>query len=150
MKVSAIMDHNPPTVLPTATIKEVAELLLEHHMNALPVTDEEGNLLGIVSEGDLLYKKVRPQTSHYMNLLGASIFYGGLRKFNDNFHKLLAAETKELMTKDVVVCHEDEDIERIATVMLEEHLKILPVVKENKVIGCVSRRDIISIIAKEA
>lgn len=150
MKVSEIMDKNPPTVLPTSTIKEVAEVLLEHRLNAVPVTDEEGNLLGIVSEGDLLYKKVRPQAPHYMNLLGASIFYGGLRKYNDNFHKLLAAQTVELMTKDVVVCHEDEAVEDAASVMLEEHLKILPVVKDNKVVGCVSRRNIISIIAKES
>lgn len=150
MKVSEIMEKNPPTVLPTATIKEVADILLEHRLNAIPVTDEEGNLLGIVSEGDLLYKKVRPQAPHYMNLLGASIFYGGLRKYNDNFHKLLAAQTQELMTKDVIVSHEDEDVESAASVMLEEHLKILPVVRDNKVIGCVSRRNIISIIAKES
>lgn len=149
MKVHELMDAHPPMVLTTTTVREVAALLVKHNIDSAPVVDEEMRLLGIVSEGDLLYKKVRPQAPHYVNLLGASIFYGGLRQYNKNVHKLLATECKDLMTTDVIVCHEEEDIESVAAVMVEQHLKMLPVVKDERVVGVLRRKDIIALIAQE-
>lgn len=147
MKVKDIMDKYPVTVLPDTPVKEIADLLTKHHITSIPVVNEDNALQGIVSEGDLLYKKVRPHAPHYVNLLGASIFYGGLSAYNANFKKLLAMEVKDLMTKDVIVAYEEEDVEDVATVMLERHLKMVPVVKEDRVVGVMSRSDIIQLIA---
>ena len=47
-------------------------------------------LLGIISEGDLLYKKVRPHVPHYVNVLGASIYYNGIGEYNAQFKKIVS------------------------------------------------------------
>ena len=148
MKIQDIMDKYPITVNEDTNVKAIAELLTKHRITSVPVVDEDFNLLGLVSEGDILYKKVRPNAPHYVNLLGASIFYGGLSEYNADFKKLLAVSAKDLMTKNVIVCHADEDVEEVATVMLEQHLKVVPVTKDNKVVGVVSRHDIIALIAE--
>lgn len=149
MKIKEIMEKYPATINLDTPVKEIAELMVEHRIPSLPVVDEDFKLLGIVSEADLLYKRVRPQAPHYVNLLGASIYYGGIGEYNENFHKLLAAEAKELMTKEVFSCSQDDEIEVVASLMLEKHLKVLPVVKDQRVVGTVSRRDIIELIAKD-
>lgn len=147
MKVHEVMDKNPITMLPNTQVQEIAGMLIEHRITCIPVVDENNALQGIVSEGDLLYKKARPNAPHYVNLLGASIFYGGLSAYNANFKKILALEAKDLMTKDVIVAYEEEDVEDVATVMLERHLKMVPVVKEDKVVGVLSRSDIMKLIS---
>lgn len=112
--------------------------------------DEENKLLGIISEGDLLYKKVRPHVPHYVNVLGASIYYNGIGEYNAQFKKLLASHVYELMTSDVITTTPDKDVEEIVSVMLDQHLKNVPVVdKEYRLIGILSRRDIIKLIAKD-
>lgn len=149
MKVKEIMDKYPVTVQKDTTLQVVAEELSKHRVTSLPVVSEDGKLEGIISEGDLLYKKIRPHTPEYLNLLGASIFYGGLGKFDEEFHKLLGTHVADIMTYDVVTCSEDDDVEDVALIMVEKHLKMLPVVDANRVIGVVSRTDIIALIAQE-
>ncbi len=149
MKLEEIMNKYPVTVNADATIHEVAMLFVKHDISAIPVVDNDGVLMGIITEGDLLYKKVRPHTPHYVNILGASIFYAGIGEYNDNFKKLLAASVDKLMTKDVIYGEPDTDVEDIAAVMVEQHLKVVPVVKDSRVVGTVSRKDIMRLIAEE-
>lgn len=150
MKVSEIMNKYPVTVAKDAPISDVADLLVKYNLTALSVVDEEGHLIGIITEGDLLYKKVRPHVPHYVNVLGASIYYGGIGEYNAKFKKLLASSVGDLMTQDVIVATPDSDVEEMVAVMLDKHLKSVPVVdKENKLVGLLARRDIIKLIAKD-
>ncbi len=148
MKVKEIMEKYPATVAMTSNVQEIATLMAKYRNPALPVVDDEQQLIGIVSECDLLYKKVRPHVPHYVNVLGANIYYGGIGEYNENFHKLLATEARELMTTEVITCTEDMDVEEAASVMIEKHLKVLPVVKNKRLVGTLSRHDIITLIAK--
>ena len=150
MVLADIMNKNPETVRRTETITEVARLLVEANLTALPVVDEQGKLEGIISEGDLLYKKIRPNAPHYVNVLGASIYYGGIGEYNAQFQKLMASEVAELMSTEVITAKPNTDVEEAVAVMVEKHLKSLPVVDENyRLIGVVNRRDIMRLIAKE-
>ena len=133
MKIQDVMNKYPVTVGKDAPISDVADLLVKYNLTAVSVVDEENKLLGIISEGDLLYKKVRPHVPHYVNVLGASIYYNGIGEYNAQFKKLLASH-----------------VEEIVSVMLDQHLKNVPVVdKEYRLIGILSRRDIIKLIAKD-
>ena len=137
MKIQDVMNKYPVTVGKDAPISDVADLLVKYNLTAVSVVDEENKLLGIISEGDLLYKKVRPHVPHYVNVLGASIYYNGIGEY-------------ELMTSDVITTTPDKDVEEIVSVMLDQHLKNVPVVdKEYRLIGILSRRDIIKLIAKD-
>ena len=150
MKIQEVMNKYPVTVAKDAPISDVADLLVKYNLTALSVVDEDNKLLGIISEGDLLYKKVRPHVPHYVNVLGASIYYNGIGEYNSQFKKLLASHVHELMTTEVITTTPDKDVEEIVSVMLDQHLKNVPVVdKEYHLIGILSRRDIIKLIAKD-
>ena len=150
MKVQEVMNKYPVTVAKDAPIADVAKLLVRHNISAVSVVDPENTLLGIITEGDLLYKKIRPHVPHYVNVLVASIYYNGIGEYNEQFTKLLASSVAELMTEEVITAKADEDVEEVVAVMLDKHLKTVPVVDaKNHLIGEIARRDVIELIAKE-
>ncbi|SUP44939.1 CBS domain-containing protein [Veillonella criceti] len=151
MLIAEAMNKYPVTVTKDTSINEAAKLLVKYKVAALIVVNEENKLEGIITEGDLLYKKVRPHAPHYVNVLGASIYYSGIGEYNAQFKKLLAVHVEELMTKEVITCGPKEEVEPVVATMLEKHLKTMPVLDDNDtVIGVFSRRDVVELIAKES
>lgn len=150
MILQEIMNKYPITVGKDEQITNVAKLMVKHNLTAIAVVDEENKLIGIVSEGDLLYKKVRPHAPHYINILGANIYYGGLGEYDGQFKKLLATEVAEIMSTEVITAYADAEVEVTVSAMVEKHLKNLPVVDDAyHLIGMVSRHDIMKLIAEE-
>ncbi len=149
MKAFDIMNKDVVVAHPDTAITDVVDLLIDNNVPAAPVVDENNKLIGIVTEGDLLYKKVRPHVPHYVNLLGATIYYNGISEYDKSFKKLMAATAADLMTKNVIVAAPDADIEQLAGVMVTEHLKSIPIVKDGVVLGMVLRRDILRLISTE-
>ena len=150
MRIEEVMNKYPVTIDKQAPISDVAELLVKYNLTAVSVVDESNKLIGIITEGDLLYKKVRPHVPHYVNVLGASIYYKGIGEYNSQFKKLLASSVEDLMTKEVITAKPETEVEEVVAVMLDKHLKSMPVVDEEGVlIGSLGRRDIIKLIAKD-
>ncbi|WP_126938843.1 CBS domain-containing protein [Veillonella sp. VA142] len=150
MILQEIMNKYPITVGKDELITNVAKLMVKHNLTAIAVVDEENKLIGIVSEGDLLYKKVRPHAPHYINILGANIYYGGIGEYDGQFKKLLATEVAEIMSTEVITAYADAEVEVTVSAMVEKHLKNLPVVDDAyHLIGMVSRHDIMKLIAEE-
>ena len=150
MILQEIMNKYPITVGKDEQITNVAKLMVKHNLTAIAVVDEENKLIGIVSEGDLLYKKVRPHAPHYINILGANIYYGGIGEYDGQFKKLLATEVTEIMSTEVITAYADAEVEVTVSAMVEKHLKNLPVVDDAyHLIGMVSRHDIMKLIAEE-
>ena len=150
MILQEIMNKYPITVGKDEQITNVAKLMVKHNLTAIAVVDEENKLIGIVSEGDLLYKKVRPHAPHYINMLGANIYYGGIGEYDGQFKKLLATEVAEIMSTEVITAYADAEVEVTVSAMVEKHLKNLPVVDDAyHLIGMVSRHDIMKLIAEE-
>jgi CBS domain-containing protein len=109
------------TVRPDAPVKEVAEKLSKHRVSAVPVIDEDEALLGVVSEVDLL-----PQVA-------------GIRRHGDEVPHTAA----DVMTRRVVRVSSDTDVREIAKLLLKHKLRRLPVVDDGRIVGIVSRRDLI-------
>lgn len=149
MKIADVMNKYPISVTPESSIADVAKLMVKHNLNAIPVLDDKKKLVGIISEGDLLYKKVRPHAPHYVNILGASIYYGGIGEYNEQFKKLLASKVDDLMTKDVIWDKPETDVEDLVAVMVEQHLKVVPILDNDNLVGLISRSDIMKIVAEE-
>lgn len=150
MRIEEVMNKYPVTIDKQAPISDVAELLVKYNLTAVSVVDENNKLIGIITEGDLLYKKVRPHVPHYVNVLGASIYYNGIGEYNSQFKKLLASSVEDLMTKEVITAKPETEVEEVVAVMLDKHLKSMPVVDEEGIlIGSLGRRDIIKLIAKD-
>ena len=150
MRLDEVMNKYPVTVHADTSIAEAAMLMVKHHAGALVVVGEDDRLAGVVTEGDLLYKKVRPHTPHYVNILGASIYYGGIGEYNASFKKLLATRVEELMTTKVITGKPETEVEDMVAVMVEQHLKTVPVVTpDNRLLGVFSRRDVMRLVAEE-
>ena len=128
MILQEIMNKYPITVGKEEQLTEVAKLMVKHNLTAISVVDDNNKLIGIISEGDLLYKKVRPHAPHYINILGANIYYGGIGEYDAQFKKLVATKVEEIMTTEVITAYADAEVEVTVGAMVEKHLKNLPVV----------------------
>lgn len=140
---SDVMEKVFVTVSPETSLFDLVHLFVKNKVSAIPVVDEESKLIGIVTDADLLYKKIKPHVPHYVNLLGASIYYNGISEYDKGFKKLMACTAKELMTKDVIIAAPDAEIEQLAGVMVAEHLKVIPIVDNHHVVGLITRTNIL-------
>ena len=134
------------SVKPDASIRELAELLLAKRISGVPVVDDSGALRGIVSEGDLMRKEIAPEVPDELCILGAVIYYNGLQEYKDAFRKFSAMTAKEIMTEKVLTVKENDDVSKVAKIMLDKHIKRLPVMDGVKLAGIVSRSDIVKML----
>lgn len=123
------------TVAPDDGVKAAARLLVERGISALPVTDEKGRLVGIVSEADLLPIEDRPDPRSQATPLLPTAGSAPLT-------------VAEVMTREVVAVTAGTEVSRAARIMLEGGIKRLPVMRGQRVIGIVSRRDLVKVIAR--
>jgi CBS domain-containing protein len=135
VKVTEIMARPVITVTPDTGIKEAARRLVENGISALPVIDESGVLVGIVSEADLMPLETRPDPRSQATPLQPTA--GSTPR-----------TVADVMTRHVRVVEADSEVSQAARIMIEAGVKRVPVVKERKVIGIVSRRDLIKVIAR--
>ncbi|MEX5284514.1 CBS domain-containing protein [Selenomonas sputigena] len=146
MQARDIMTKDPITAKPGATIREVAEILVENKISGLPVVDENGVMLGIVSEGDLMRKKIAPKAPEILSVLGAIIYYDGLKEYREAFRKLSAVTAQEIMTKDVISVQPEEDVSKVGQLMLDHHVKRVPVLNGRRLVGIISRSDMVKML----
>jgi CBS domain-containing protein len=143
MKVNELMEKAAITVKKQATIEEIAKILVTNRVSGVPVVDDAGSLIGIVTEGDLLHKDITPRSPSAVNILGGILFLGGISRYNEEWKKLIAKQASEIMTEQVVTINQDADIEDAVRLMLDRRFKVIPVVEGEKVIGTISRVDIL-------
>jgi CBS domain-containing protein len=135
VKVTEIMSQPVVTVTPGTGIKTAAELLVEHGISALPVVDSAGQLVGIVSEADLIPIEARPDPRSQATPLGPTA--GSTPR-----------SVADVMTRDVVVVTTQSEVAEAAKIMLSRDVKRVPVLSGRRVVGIVSRRDLVKVIAR--
>lgn len=143
MQAKDIMTKEVITVRPETTLDEVARILTEKNISGLPVVDENRQLVGIITEGDLLMKDSKVKFPSYINILGGIIYLDSFAQYFEELKKTVAQKVEELMTEDVIKINEDANNEEMATLMVEHNINRLPVVRDGKLVGIVSRADII-------
>jgi CBS domain-containing protein len=108
------------------------------------VVDEDGRVVGIVSESDLVLSEEQADLHlpHYIDIMGGIVFIGSMKGFEERLNKAFATQVSELMTADPVVVKVDDDVETVAKTIAEKHHNHLPVVDgEGKLAGLVTRAD---------
>lgn len=148
MKAEQIMTREVVTVKAGASVEELVELLGNQPFSGLPVVDGEGRVLGIVSEHDLLMHQSPVNFPPFINILGGIIYLEDLRDFNKKLKKSLAVRVDEVMTTDVVTIGKETTLREIARIMVEKKINRLPVVEDGKLIGIVSRADLVKAMEK--
>lgn len=149
MKVQDIMQTNVITISPNTEIKEIAKILCDHHISGVPVIDLFGNLIGIVSEGDLLHKETNPRVPDAVGFLGALIYYRGVKRYESDLKKLVALKASEIMTQEVITIDKNATIEEAASLMINQNVKRLPIMDNGKLIGIISRKDVIKVLLED-
>lgn len=143
MNAKGMMVKEVITVKQQATIEEIARTLIDNNISGVPVVDDAGELVGIVTEGDLLFKEMNPRLPESVNILGAIIYYRGVDRYNEDWKKLMAMQASEIMTDKVITISADTEIEEISRLMVEHGVRRVPVVEGKKILGIVSRSDMI-------
>lgn len=147
MLVREIMTRDVITVRPETAIRELAELLVEKRISGVPVVDDGGTLRGIVSEGDLMRKEIAPDLPDELCILGAVIYYNGLSEYREAFRKFAACTAEQILTEKVITVNEEDEVSRVAKLMLDKRIKRLPVLgSDGKLSGIVSRFDIVKML----
>jgi len=142
MKVRDIMTTDPVKVTADTRLKEAARLMVRHRVSGLPVVDEGGKLIGILSEGDFIRREAGRDRPHGVSLLDAVFGEGELQP--------VGAETvAEIMTRSVVTITPEATVGEAARVMGRRNVKRLPVVDlDGDLIGIVSRADVVGAFTK--
>ena len=149
MDVKEVMTKAVVSVNRDSTIDEIAQVLIDNKVSGLPILSDGGYLIGIVTEGDLLRREMSPRLPEFINILGAVIYYHGVERYNEDFKKILAQTASDIMTEDLITVKEDTDISEVARLMLNNNIKQIPVVDGSKLIGIVSRADIVKLLLKQ-
>ncbi len=142
-----IMTGEVITVDPETSVEEAAKLMSEHRISGLPVV-KDGKLVGIVSEKDLIVKDKKLHFPEYINLIGGIIYIESYRKFREEFKKYIAVKVGELMTTEVETIEPDTPVNEIATMMSREEINRLPVLENGKLVGIVTRADLVRNMAE--
>jgi CBS domain-containing protein len=138
------MDVDVPAVSPDADVRTAIELLAKTDMGAIPVIDEERNVIGIVSESDLIISDEQADLHlpHYLNIMGGVVFVGSMKGFEERLNKAFATKVSELMTADPISVRVGDDAETVARTIAEKHHNHLPVVDDDgRLAGLVTRAD---------
>jgi CBS domain-containing protein len=139
MQASDIMSVNACSAGPDTPINEIARKLCDRNISAMPIVDRDGKVLGIVSEGDLLR---RIELGTVKKPRWTDIFAGDAALARD-YVKSHGRAAKDVMTHPAIVVEEDADIAEIANLLESHRIKRVPVVRDGRLVGIVSRSDIV-------
>ncbi len=145
--VTEFMTANPPALSPTDTVVAAARMLVDSGLPGLPVL-EDGQLVGILTESNLIATEAEVETPSSLGILDALFAIDIGRHFDDEMRQVLATTVDGLMTTRVTTVLPEATLTQVATVMADRHINQVPVVDENgTVVGIVTRRDIVRVIA---
>jgi CBS domain-containing protein len=150
--VADIMDPEPVTVRPEDDVQTVVRLLKEHDVRGLPVVNEYGRCVGIVTEADLVIADEQGDLHipHYLELFGGVVFLEPLRHFESRLRKAVASTVADLMTRDPVTIDPDTDVREAGRVIAEQGHNRLPVVEHGRLVGVVTRVDVLEALTRES
>lgn len=142
MKARDIMTIEVITLGPDTSIPEIARTFRQSGIPGAPVV-EDGEIIGIVTEIDLIARHARPHSPTYLPLLDARIPLGGQREYREIIRRILGMTARDIMTEDVRTVTADSDLEEVATLMVEERANPVPVLDSGKLVGIISHTDLI-------
>ncbi|MHB1376681.1 MAG: CBS domain-containing protein [Candidatus Humimicrobiaceae bacterium] len=139
-----IMTKKVITINQDASIEELSNLLLDNKISGVPVVDNDGKIVGIATEGDIIIRDTDMHFPRYFKLLDSIIYLESLAKFKNSFRKHLAIKVSEIMTSDIVFCTVETSVEEIAGIMVDKKINRIPVLSADKKIeGIITRADIV-------
>ena len=146
MRATDVMTPNVITVDPDTLVQDLAKLLSERNISGAPVVDKTGAMVGIVSEGDLLHRAELGTERHTERRRSWWLEHFASELARD-YVKSHGRTVKDIMTGDVATVSDDTDLADIATLLETKRIKRVPVMRNGKVVGIVSRANLVRALA---
>ena len=150
MLVKDCMTAAPVTVKPTETVESAVKIMEERQIGGLPVVDEQGAIVGLLSEGDLLVREAPLKPPLYITLLGSIIYFESPGHFHEHIKKALGMMVQDVMTAHPVTVAPDVPLSDAAQLMIDKKVERLPVVEENRLVGILTRHDLVNALRPQA
>jgi CBS domain-containing protein len=144
MKARDVMVSPVITVKPDSSVKEVAQLFLDRRISAVPVVNDQGKLVGIVSEGDLLHRAeagTERRRPPWLRL------FTGNDTLAVEYARAHARKVADVMTRNVITVTPETPLHEIASLLEKNAIKRVPVVRDGEIVGLVSRANLLQAVA---
>jgi CBS domain-containing protein len=151
LTVGDIMDPEPVTVSPEDDVEAVVRLLRTHELPGVPVVNEAGRPVGIVTEADLVLTDGDADLylPHYIELMGGVVFLEPLRRFEAKLRKAAALKVRDLMTADPLTVDSTAGVHEAGRIIVDSGHNRLPVVEHGRLVGVVTRVDVLEAVTRE-
>jgi CBS domain-containing protein len=146
--VAEVMTPNPIVVQPETPLTEAIKILEERRISGLPVVNADGNLVGVISETDLMWRESGVNPPPYIMLLDSVIYLENPLRYERDLHKALGQTVGEVMTANVVTITPDQQLPQAARLMHDRGIHRLPVVDASgQITGILTRGDVVRAMA---
>jgi CBS domain-containing protein len=144
LRVGDVMETDWPTLGAESTVEEAIKLFAEERVSGAPVI-EDGRLVGIITEGDLIFQDADVKAPGFLDILGGVVPLGDTDEYRREVLKSAGVTVGEVMTNDPVTVTPEATLAETATIMAERRKKILPVVEGGRLVGVINRMDILTL-----
>jgi CBS domain-containing protein len=151
LTVRDVMEADPAFVYAADPTPRVLEVMREHELPGIPVVNDGGRCVGIITEQDLILRgeKEDLHLPHYFQLFGGIVFLEPLSHFEERLRKAVAATAEDLMTADPITIEPDATAAEAARVIAERKHNRLPVIEHGRLVGVVTRLDVLEALTRE-
>ena len=146
-----IMETDVPEVSVVDSIERVLTVMREHELPAVPVVNEGGRCVGIITEADLVLsgEDADLHMPHYFQLFGGVVFLESIKHFEERLRKAFASTAEDLMTPDPVTIEPTATVREAARVIARKKHNRLPVVEHGRLVGVVTRLDVLDALTAD-
>ncbi len=144
---SDIMTRQVYTVTEDAPIEELAKAFSEKKVDGFPVVDPEGNLVGVVTEGDLIHQNRRLHIPTAVALFDWVFFLGSSKRLEEEIRRMAATRVGEIMARSPITVSPQTPVDAIAAIMAEKDVHTVPVLEEGRLVGIIGKIDVIRSMA---
>jgi CBS domain-containing protein len=150
LTVREIMETDVPVVLPSDPVESVLKIMRAHDLPGVPVVNEGGRCVGIITEADLVLAGDEEDLHlpHYFELFGGVVFLEPLRRFETRLRKAFSSTARDLMTEDPITVDADASVEEAARLIADRKHNRLPVVEHGRLVGVITRVDVLDALTR--
>ena len=141
------MTTNVVTVKKDQPISDLSKLFIENHFNGVPVLDDAGKVIGVVTQSNLIEQNKNLHIPTVIALFDAVLFLESEKKFESDVKKLTGSKIEDIYHKNPITVSPDTDLNKITTLMAEKDVHTLPVLKSDKLVGIIGKKDVIRAMA---
>jgi CBS domain-containing protein len=151
LTVRDIMDPDPVTVTPDAPVQEVVAILREHDLSGVPVVNDGGRCVGIITDNDLVMAGDEGDLHlpHFIELFGGIVFLESLSRFEERLQRAMASKARDMMTEDPVTIEPSASVQEAGRLISRHKHNRIPVVEHGRLMGVVTRVDVLDALTRE-